>query len=308
MMELTCCENIDETRAYRDRTLYGDGRVLTNLVKSEERYSFNVVCDVRGEVTPEMRRIVIEWMKDVTEEQKRQDEVFLLAVNYMNRYLSMRTVRKTQLQLLGTACMFIASKLREANPMSAQLLRSYTDNSITIEELLMWEELILSQLKWEIAVVTPLDFLQHIMQRVPTESIGIRESMVDDHAKTLIAYCMYEPTFWNCPPSLTAAACLISALHGVQWTEKSGKTLGFLCDVVNKLLGIDADCLLVWYKRVEEMLERAMNQSGESGKNYDEFDKRAENVTPTVGKLGCVETATTPTDVHDVHLDYEGYM
>lgn len=73
----------------------------------------------------------------VTEEQKCQLEVFLLAVNYMNRFLNICQVRRNQLQLLGTACMLIASKLRESTPLTAKLLIFYTDNSITLCELLV---------------------------------------------------------------------------------------------------------------------------------------------------------------------------
>lgn len=55
----------------------------------------------------------------------------------MNRFLNVCQVRRNQLQLLGTACMLIASKLRESTPLTANLLIFYTDNSITLYELLV---------------------------------------------------------------------------------------------------------------------------------------------------------------------------
>lgn len=69
------------------------------------------------------------------EEQKCQDEVLLLSTNYMDRFLESCRIHKNQLQLLGTACMLLASKLREPKPLSAEMLVFYTDHSITLEDL-----------------------------------------------------------------------------------------------------------------------------------------------------------------------------
>ena len=60
-----------------------------------------------------------------------------LAVNLLDRFLSVVSIRKSQLQLLGTACMFLSSKLKETVPLTAQILVIYTDNSVTLEELLV---------------------------------------------------------------------------------------------------------------------------------------------------------------------------
>lgn len=76
-----------------------------------------------------------ELCPQVCEEQKCQDEVLLLSTNYMDRFLESCRIHKNQLQLLGTACMLIASKLREPKPLSAEMLVFYTDHSITLEDL-----------------------------------------------------------------------------------------------------------------------------------------------------------------------------
>lgn len=78
----------------------------------------------------------------VCEEQKCQEEVFPLSMNYMDRFLSVCQIKKSQLQLLGTACLLLASKLREPKPISADYLVFYTDNSITKDDL--WVSLSLS--------------------------------------------------------------------------------------------------------------------------------------------------------------------
>lgn len=73
--------------------------------------------------------------EQVCEEQKCQDDVFPLSMNYLDRFLSICPIKKSQLQLLGTACLLVASKLREPRPVSAETLVFYTDNSITLQDL-----------------------------------------------------------------------------------------------------------------------------------------------------------------------------
>ncbi|XP_035742866.1 G1/S-specific cyclin-D2-like, partial [Vespa mandarinia] len=138
-MDLLCCERTSETecRAYADPALIENDRVLQNLLKTEERYAPNssyFEC-VQRDISPLMRKIVAEWMLEVCEEQKCQEEVFPLSMNYVDRFLSICPIRKSQLQLLGTTCLLLASKLREASPLTAEVLVFYTDNSVTLDDL-----------------------------------------------------------------------------------------------------------------------------------------------------------------------------
>lgn len=56
-----------------------------------------------------MRTILIDWLVEVTEEYKLDTETLYLAVSYVDRFLSQMSVKRTKLQLVGTAAMYIAS-------------------------------------------------------------------------------------------------------------------------------------------------------------------------------------------------------
>ena len=86
-------------------------------------------------ITADMRKIVSEWMLDIVQQERSQPEVFCLAINILDRFLSTCAIYKTQLQLLGAVCLLIASKIREPCPIPGKTLITYTDYSITAEEL-----------------------------------------------------------------------------------------------------------------------------------------------------------------------------
>ncbi|XP_026846749.1 cyclin-A2-1 isoform X2 [Drosophila persimilis] len=126
--------------AIGDPTFKSD-RCLENVLKTEEKHQ-NIVdtyfITVQRDITPAMRKIVAEWMMEVCAEENCQEEVVLLALNYMDRFLSTKSVRKTHLQILAAACLLLASKLREPScrALSVELLVVYTDNSIYKDDLI----------------------------------------------------------------------------------------------------------------------------------------------------------------------------
>ena len=125
--------------AIKDRVILNDNRVFKNMLALEEFYlpDASFYTEVQDEIKLHMRKIVAEWMLDVCLHQRCHTDVFLLATNIMDRFLATIRLQKKQFQLLGAACIFLASKMIEAQPIPALTLVSCTANTYDSEELLV---------------------------------------------------------------------------------------------------------------------------------------------------------------------------
>ena len=61
------------------------------------------------DITANMRTILVDWLAEVADEYRLHRETLFLAVNFVDRFLSVMAVQRSKLQLLGTAAMFIAA-------------------------------------------------------------------------------------------------------------------------------------------------------------------------------------------------------
>lgn len=212
-----------------------------------------------------------------------------MAMNYLDRFLAGVPTPKTHLQLLGAVCMFLASKLKETIPLTAEKLCIYTDNSIKPQELLEWELVVLGKLKWNLAAVTPHDFIEPILRRLPQPSEKV--SVVRKHAQTFIALCATADfKFAMYPPSMIATGSVGAAICGLQQDEEVSSLTGdALVELLAKITNTDVDCLKACQEQIEEVLLSSLQQfqqaQGEGSKSEDELDQ-----------------ASTPTDVRDIDL------
>ncbi|XP_021563531.1 G1/S-specific cyclin-D2, partial [Carlito syrichta] len=224
----------------------------------------------------------------VCEEQKCEEEVFPLAMNYLDRFLAGVPTPKSHLQLLGAVCMFLASKLKETIPLTAEKLCIYTDNSIKPQELLEWELVVLGKLKWNLAAVTPHDFIEHILRKLPQQREKL--SLIRKHAQTFIALCATDFKFAMYPPSMIATGSVGAAICGLQQDEEvSSLTCDALTELLAKITNTDVDCLKACQEQIEAVLLNSLQQyhqdQRDGSKSEDELDQ-----------------ASTPTDVRDIDL------
>lgn len=64
---------------------------------------------VQKDVNQAMRDILLDWLVEVAEEYKLVSDTLYLTVSYIDRFLSQHSITRNKLQLVGVACMLIAS-------------------------------------------------------------------------------------------------------------------------------------------------------------------------------------------------------
>ena len=291
-----------------DPVLTGDPRVLVHMLQ-EESYTMKQISDycsssVQPELKPHMRKIVTDWMLEVCEDQEAGPEVFLLAVHYLDTFLSTTTIRKSQFQLVAATCLLLASKFSAVVAISALQLVLYTDHSVTVEELVQWEQQVLNSLQWQLSTPTSNSFLEQLVARLPSLASlpAPHLARLQDHARTFTTIASTEYSLLLAPRSIMAGAVLTAAHYGLSLPDSD-----ILATQVAELLGCPRDQVVRATTAMMSILKpeaRTVKDCGVSLPTFHTLPKQHTgqgNHTPTnipdiLPKLGN----TTPTNITEV--------
>lgn len=175
-----------------DPVYLSDEHVLSRMLKSEARQIESLQsCFETGfqkEISADDRCVLAKWMRDVCDAEECQADTFPLSCQIVDRFLSLVRTKRTQLQLLGATALLLASKLRQTQQIPAKYLIYYTKDLITMNELRTWELFVLTTLKWDLALITPIDYLDILLRQLANiEEQQIAE--IEDEAHRLIYEC-----------------------------------------------------------------------------------------------------------------------
>jgi len=133
------------------------------LIECEERWvqqrKRDKSLEPASEISQHMRAILVDWLIEVADEFKFQAQTLFLAINYLDRFLEIKSVVKSHLQLVGITCMFIACKYEEIRVPLIEEFVNITNHTYTREEILRKETVILNTLEFQLTTVTIHNFL-----------------------------------------------------------------------------------------------------------------------------------------------------
>ena len=145
--------NSDSDAEYQDD-------ILTYLKEAAAKFQPRAgYMEKQPDINCNMRSILVDWLIEVSEEFSLDNRTLYLAVSYVDRFLSVMSVQRGKLQLVGIASLFIAAKFEEIYPPDATDFVYVTDDTYTLEQLLRMERLILETLDYNVSAPTFGDFL-----------------------------------------------------------------------------------------------------------------------------------------------------
>ncbi|XP_064507537.1 cyclin-A2 [Pseudopipra pipra] len=186
------------------------------------------------DITNSMRAILVDWLVEVGEEYKLQNETLHLAVNYIDRFLSSMSVLRGKLQLVGTAAMLLASKFEEIYPPEVAEFVYITDDTYTKKQVLRMEHLILKVLSFDLAAPTINQFLTQYFLHQQTDAKMESLSMYLGELSLIDA----DPYLKYLPSVIAAAAFLLAdyTLTGRTWPESLCKVTGYTLEDIKPCL------------------------------------------------------------------------
>jgi len=197
---------IEATVVYSFDNLPYSKETYEYLLSAQDRIFSKVGAGIDWEskkVGQTMRAILVDWLIEVADEYNLKLRTLELTRCYLDRFLAADyESTRDVLQLIGVACVLLASKMEEVNPPSVDQLTEITANTYTREEVMCAEKSILSVLEFDLTEVTVDDFLERF-----TEVVGVSEQKMKFH--TIFLAELLQPhysMFVKYKPSVLAAA------------------------------------------------------------------------------------------------------
>lgn len=276
-------------RAYSDPNIFRNERVLRTLIRREVKHaptSKNYFTSMQTDLKPHMRKEVANWMLEICEEENCAPQVFCLAINYLDRFLSVCNIRRNQLQLLGAVCLLVSWKVREHSTITAQKLIEFTDFNVSLDDLLEWEFLLLSKLDWDLSAVIAPDFVEHILQRLMKLDLAWNIDITRKNSETLIYLCYSHFGLATYPPSLIAVASIMTTLrptlesslipardtpspsstssgstHSSPTSAKTSDPLDKVIEAVQKITLVEKQSVMSCMEKLEEIMRASLPPS-----------------------------------------------
>ena len=221
--------------------------------------------DLQTDITSHMRHILVDWLTDVADEYNLRSTTLFLAVNYVDRFLSKYDICRHKLQLLGCACLLLASKFEEIYPPAVDEFVYISDNTYTHEEIVRMEILMCATLKFNksiklMKVATTATYLEHFLAHITFTSNANKKDEQNTNTKHLanffIELSLQNYEMLKFQPSMVAASAISLARRTCQLSPIWHPSLENLTQYKHVQLAPCEHGLLSLHKRAKKRFEK----------------------------------------------------
>lgn len=231
----TCTKNKAKAMVHR-ATAFDTGDFFSVPSDYEVKFMINPKYMTKQRfINHTMRSILVDWLVEVSQEYRLHAQTLFLAVSYVDRFLSVMSVQRSKLQLVGVTALLLASKYEDIYPPDIEDLVYITDNTYCSEQILKMEHLMLKTLKFNMGGVTPYSYFQRFMML----------ANANDNIRRITLYLMEltlqdGENFLQYLPSTVAASALVVARHiagCVCWDASLEAALGLRGTILKGCVG-----------------------------------------------------------------------
>eukprot|EP00268_Persea_americana_P063014 TRINITY_DN8125_c0_g2_i2.p1 TRINITY_DN8125_c0_g2~~TRINITY_DN8125_c0_g2_i2.p1 ORF type:complete len:722 (+),score=125.92 TRINITY_DN8125_c0_g2_i2:74-2167(+) len=209
--------NIDDPTNHLEVVEYVDDIYQYYWIMETINPSLETYMAIQTNITPRMRGILINWLLEVHLKFELMQETLFLMVELLDRFLSMVTIRKDEMQLVGLTALLLASKYEDFWHPKIKDLISISADIYTRDHMLTMEKLILKKLMFRLNTPTPYVFMLRFLKAAQSEK------KVEHLAFYLIELCLVEYEALKFKPSMLCASAIYVARCTLQlipaWTE-----------------------------------------------------------------------------------------
>ncbi|ETV93885.1 hypothetical protein H310_12230 [Aphanomyces invadans] len=192
--------------------------ILAELLQKEcdHRPDVTYICTVQRDGMEASWRVrIAEWMVAISTEFEFATVTTDLALNYLDRHLSRRSVSQHNLQLVGLVALLVASKFHEPDALlvaeAANLahLAGFTPDTIRSMETSM-----LDVLEWNLHIVVPIHFVEcFVVELSPDDSSRLGEACLPFLAASRMSHEMLAFLPSEIAVAIVTLACQVTGHH-----------------------------------------------------------------------------------------------
>lgn len=206
--------------------------IYANMKKTEKEFlvspDYLTKVQLPTEVKDTSRAFLVEWIIDVHRKFRLLPETLYVTVFLIDRYLSTKQIKKSQLHILGVTSLLISTKYEEIYPPNLDDLLGVSENKFTREEVLKMEMDMLVTLQFDITVPSAYRFLERFRK---LSSVVANDDRVFFFAQYLQEIALLDASLLKYSPSEIAASALILSTRCIRrihaWNKEMEKTTGY---------------------------------------------------------------------------------